>query len=135
MDNFGITRKAPRKEELNIAPMMDMIFILLIFFIVTTSFTRETGLDISKPQAASAKELPKENILIGVTREGVIHIQESQVALTQLKSILTRLTSENPDRQVIIVADRGAAVATLVDIMDECNKAQVRKVSLASERE
>lgn len=135
MESFQFKSKIRRTEELNIAPMMDLIFILLIFFIVTTSFTKETGVDVSKPKAATGKVLPAQNIMIGVTREGTIHINEGQVSLNVLESILKRYMGENPDRQVIIVADRDAPVAKVVDILDECNKAKVRKVSLSAERE
>ena len=62
---------------IDVSPMLDMVFILLIFFIVTSTFTRETGVDVTKPKASSSKELAKESILIGVTRQGTIHINES----------------------------------------------------------
>ena len=135
MNEFGLKKKIRRSAELNIAPLMDMVFILLIFFIVTTSFTRETGVDVSKPRAASAKTLAKQTILIGVTREGTIHINEGQVSLNVLGTVLKRYMAETPDRPVIIVSDRDAPVAKVVDILDECNLAKVRKVSLSAERE
>ncbi|MFC1584649.1 ExbD/TolR family protein [Fibrobacterota bacterium] len=135
MNEFGLKKKIRRSAELNIAPLMDMVFILLIFFIVTTSFTRETGVDVSKPKAASAKTMSRQAILVGVTKEGSIHINEGQVSLNVLGTILKRYMAESPDRPVIIVADRGSPVAAVVDILDECNLAKVRKVSLSAERE
>lgn len=72
---MSFIRNRERKASLiDISPMMDMVFILLIFFIVTSTFTRETGIDVSKPKASSAKELARESILIGITREGTVHI-------------------------------------------------------------
>jgi len=135
MSEFGLKKKIRRSAELNMAPMMDMVFILLIFFIVTTSFTRETGVDVSKPKASTSKSLARENILIGVTKEGSIHINEGQVSLSVLGNVLKHYMAESPDRPVVIVADREASVARVVDILDECNLAKVRKVSLSSERE
>ncbi len=135
MENFGLKKKIRRSSELNIAPMMDLVFILLIFFIVTTSFTRETGVDVSKPKASTSETLARENILIGVTKEGTIHINEGQVSLNVLGNILKRYMMEAPDRPVVIVADRDASVSRVVDILDECNIAKVKKVSLSSERE
>ena len=135
MNEFGLKKKIRRSAELNIAPLMDMVFILLIFFIVTTSFTRETGVDVSKPKAASARTLSRQTILIGVTKEGSIHINEGQVSLNVLGTILKRYMAETPDRPVIIVADRDAPVAKVVDILDECNLAKVRKVSISADRE
>ena len=135
MSEFGLKKKVRRSAELNIAPMMDMVFILLIFFIVTTSFTRETGVDVTKPKASTSRSLARENILIGVTKEGSIHINEGQVTLSGLGNVLKQYMAESPDRPVVIVADREASVARVVDILDECNIARVRKVSLSSERE
>ena len=113
--------------------MMDMVFILLIFFIVTSTFTRETGIDVTKPKASSAKELAKESILIGITRQGTVHINETQVNLSSLQTILKQMMAESPDRPVIIVSDRDAPSGAIVDVLDECNIAKVRKVSISAE--
>ena len=69
---------------IEMGPLMDIVFILLIFFVVTSSFTRETGVDVTKPQAQSASQLEKENLLIAITREGTIHMNERQVDLGEL---------------------------------------------------
>lgn len=130
-----IRNKNRKASVIDISPMMDMVFILLIFFIVTSTFTRETGIDITKPKASSAKELAKESILIGVTRQGTIHINESQVNLSSLQTILKQMMMEAPDRPVIIVSDRDAPSGRIVDILDECNLARVRKVSISAERD
>ncbi|HHX15106.1 MAG TPA: biopolymer transporter ExbD [Fibrobacter sp.] len=130
-----IRNKNRKASVIDISPMMDMVFILLIFFIVTSTFTRETGVDITKPKASSAKELAKESILIGVTRQGTIHINESQVNLSSLQTILKQMMAEAPDRPVIIVSDRDAPSGRIVDILDECNLARVRKVSISAERD
>jgi len=114
---------------------MDMVFILLIFFIVTSTFTRETGVDVSKPKAASAKDLANESILVGITRQGTLHINETQVSLSGLRVILKQMVAETPDRPVIIVADRDAPSGRIVDVLDECNLARVRKVSISASRE
>ena len=121
--------------EINIAPLMDMVFILLIFFIVTTTFTRETGVDVNKPKASTAQTLDKDNILVAVTRDGAIYIHERQVDLKMLQGVLKRLLAQNPNRSVVILADRSAETGLAVDIMDECNLAGVRKVSIAALKE
>jgi len=122
-------------NSVDIAPMMDMVFILLIFFIVTSSFVRETGIDVNKPKASSAQELARESILIGVSREGTIHINESQVDLRALRSILQQMIAEKPDRAAVIVADREAPSGKVVDVLDVCNLAKVKKVSVAANKE
>ncbi|MDR2999918.1 MAG: biopolymer transporter ExbD [Fibromonadaceae bacterium] len=117
---------------IDIAPMLDMVFILLIFFVVTSSFVRETGLDVNKPKASSAQELARESILIGISREGTIHINESQVDMRTLRSILQQMTAEKPDRAAVIVADRDAPSGKVVDVLDVCNLARIKKVSIAA---
>lgn len=128
-----IKKRTRRESFIDISPMMDMVFILLIFFIVTSTFTRETGIDVTKPKASSAKELAKESILIGITRQGTVHINETQVNLSSLQTILKQMMVESPDRPVIIVSDRDAPSGAIVDVLDECNIAKVRKVSISAE--
>ncbi len=128
-------RDRRRNSSIDISPMMDMTFILLIFFVVTSTFTRETGIDVSKPKASSAKELSRESILIGVTRQGTIHINETQVNISSLQTILRQMMAESPDRPVIIVSDRDAPSGKIVDVLDECNLAHVRKVSISASKE
>lgn len=128
-----IKKRARRESLIDISPMMDMVFILLIFFIVTSTFTRETGIDVTKPKASSAKELARESILIGITRQGTVHINETQVNLSSLQTILRQMMAESPDRPVIIVSDREAPSGAIVDVLDECNIAKVRKVSISAE--
>ena len=130
-----IRRQRRRVGGIDISPMMDMTFILLIFFIVTSTFTRETGIDVSKPKASTVKELSKESILIGITRQGTIHINETQVNLSTLNTVLRQMMAESPDRPVIIVSDRDAPNGVVVDILDECNLAKVRKVSISANKE
>jgi biopolymer transport protein ExbD len=135
---LSFVKKRKDKESgavVDMAPMMDMVFILLIFFIVTSSFVRETGIDVNKPKASSAQELARESILIGISREGTIHINESQVDLRVLRSILQQMVAEKPDRAAVIVADRDAPSGKVVDVLDVCNLARVKKVSVAANKE
>ncbi|MFA6834839.1 MAG: biopolymer transporter ExbD [Fibrobacteraceae bacterium] len=130
-----IRKNVRRNSNIDISPMMDMAFILLIFFIVTSTFTRETGIDVSKPKASTAKELSQESVLIGITRQGTVHINETQVNLPSLQTILRQMMAETPDRPVIIVSDRDAPSGRIVDVLDECNLAHVRKVSISASKE
>ena len=129
-------RKRQKKDvEIAIVNLVDVIFILLIFFIMTTTFSKETGLDITKPAAGSAGQLEKENIMVGISKEGTIHLDERQVDLTMLQAILRRELAEDADRAVVIVSDRDADMGVVVDVMDECNTAGVRKVSVAANQD
>ena len=134
-DDFGLRRKPRRAAEINLINMIDMLFFLLVFFVLTSSFTSETGLDISKPKAQSSKTLPKQPLLIGVTRDGNIHVNESPVSLKALGSVLQHYLAQDPDRAVVIVADRDALISKAVDVLDQCNLANVKKVSISSLKE
>ncbi len=124
--------KQDSSDDINISPLIDMVFILLIFFVVTTSFTRETGVEVNKPKASTAVTMKHENINIAVTAEGTIHILEKQVDRDHLSMILKRLVAENPSRHAVIFTDRKAASGDVVDIIDICNLSGVKKVHIAA---
>jgi biopolymer transport protein ExbD len=134
MENFDLSDKPKKRREANIdiAPLLDMVFILLIFFVVTSTFTRETGVEVSKPQAQSASMLEKENILIAITRDGTIHIDERQVDIAGLSDVLKRILAKNPEREAVLIADKDAMTGKLVSVIDACTVAGVKKVSIAA---
>jgi biopolymer transport protein ExbD len=127
-----IRRRERRKPEISIAPLIDMVFLLLLFSLVTASFTRETGVEVARPVAASAKYPGKENILVAVTERGTVHINERTVDLRTLRAVLERELRRRPTSAVIIVADKAAKTGVLVDVIDECRLAGAKKVSIAS---
>ena len=133
--NFNLPRKKQKDMGIDMDPLMDIVFILLIFFVVTSSFTRETGVDVTKPQAQSASQLEKENLLIAITREGTIHINERQVDLASLQDILKQSLAKTPDREAVIIADKGSETGVLVQVIDACNLSGVKKVSIAAQAE
>lgn len=133
--NFNLPRKKQKDMGIDMGPLMDIVFILLIFFVVTSSFTRETGVDVTKPQAQSASQLEKENLLIAITREGTIHINERQVDLASLQDILKQSLTKTPDREAVIIADKGSETGVLVQVIDACNLSGVKKVSIAAQAE
>jgi biopolymer transport protein ExbD len=130
-----IGRRKRRSLEINIAPLLDMVFILLIFFVVTTSFSRQTGVDIERPQAATATRIDKENLMIAVTREGTIHIHDRQVDLPMVGTIVRKTLSGAPDTSVVLVADREARTGIAVDVIDECRLAGAKKIAIAAIKE
>ena len=133
--NFNRPRKKQIDMRIDMGPLMYIVFILLIFFVVTSSFTRETGVDVTKPQAQSASQLEKENLLIAITREGTIHINERQVDLASLQDILKQSLAKTPDREAVIIADKGSETGVLVQVIDACNLSGVKKVSIAAQAE
>jgi len=133
--NFNLPHRKQKDMGIDMGPLMDIVFILLIFFVVTSSFTRETGVDVTKPQAQSASQLEKENLLIAITREGTIHINERQVDLASLQDILKQSLAKTPDREAVIIADKGSETGVLVQVIDACNLSGVKKVSIAAQAE
>lgn len=131
-DLFSVTRKTRRQLSVDIAPLMDMVFILLIFFIVTSTFTRETGVDVSKPKAQSASEVQKESIMIAITRSGTIHVNERQVNLKGLEDVLRQMLLKNPGREVVVIADKESNTGVMVSVIDAANLAGTKKVSIAA---
>jgi biopolymer transport protein ExbD len=127
---FGSRHK--KEATIDIGPLMDMVFILLIFFVVTSTFTRETGVEVTKPQAQTASQLEKENILIAITRDGTIHIDERQVDLAGLSDILKGILAKNPEREAVLIADKEAVTGKLVSVIDACTLAGIKKVSIAA---
>lgn len=129
-------RKKQRKDvEVAVTNLVDVIFVLLIFFILSTTFTKQTGLEINKPKAASAKQLDKSSLTVGVSQDGLIRIDDRQVDLAMLQSILRQEISKNPEKSLIILADRASDMGIVVDIMDEANIAGYRNVSVSAKSE
>ncbi len=112
-------------EDINISPLIDMVFILLIFFIVTTVFVEEPGVDVIKPVAYNAADLPKNCILIGVTESDNIFYGGEEVGLNGIRVKVRRMIKENSTYPVIIQADVGATNGTIARLIDECKLAEV----------
>ncbi|WP_020586195.1 ExbD/TolR family protein [Desulfobacter curvatus] len=133
MLNISASRRAAKKSlELNIAPLIDMVFILLIFFLVTTSFVKETGVDISRPTASTAVAKNKSTILIGITRDNTIHLDRREIDVRAVRSGVERAMAENPESGVVIVADRDSRTGLVISVMDACKLAGAENVALAA---
>ncbi|MCK5241416.1 biopolymer transporter ExbD [bacterium] len=120
--------------DINISPLIDMMFLLLIFFIVTTAFVQEVGIPIQKPRASSAQNLEKQSIMIGVTSQGKIIYAGQEMNLGSIRGLVARLLREQ-ERPVIILADEASRSGILVDVIDECKLAGAKQVSIATEVE
>ena len=136
MINITGTRRARKKGViLNIAPLIDMMFILLIFFLVTTSFVKETGVDVNRPVAETAVNKKGQVILIGVTRDGRIYMNRREIDIRSVKTNVERELAENPSSSVIIVADRDSRTGLVIKVMDECKLAGAKNVAIAAKNE
>ena len=121
------------EHEINISPLIDCVFILLIFFIVTTVFVEETGVEVDKPQAASAVQLEKNSILIALTKKGEVVYGGREIGFSGIQPTVKRIlqTEEVP---VIVQADTEADSGLLVRIIDEAKLAGATKVSVATRK-
>lgn len=133
MINITAARKANKKNlELNIAPLIDMVFILLIFFLVTTSFVKETGVDINRPTAATAVAREDVTILVGLTNDNRIFIDNREVDVRAVRINVERALAEKPEGSVVIMADKNSQTGMAISVMDECRLAGAKNVSLAA---
>ncbi len=133
MINISAARRRNRSAvELNIAPLIDMVFILLIFFLVTTSFIKETGIEVSRPTAATAVSQPQATILIGIDAANRIHIDHREVDIRAVRANVERALAENPEGAVVVVADKASSTGVAIQVMDGCRMAGAQNVSLAA---
>jgi biopolymer transport protein ExbD len=121
------------ESEVNLTPMLDVVFIMLIFFIVTASFVKEAGIDVTRPPAATAERKERGNILVAITENDQIWMDRRQVDPRALRANLERLHAENPQGSVVIQADKASKNGLLVQVMDAARLAGVKSVSLAAE--
>ncbi len=120
--------------QIDLTPMLDMSFILLIFFIVTTSFVKEAGIDVSRPSAATAERKERGNILIAIRSNGEIWIDKRVVDKRAVRATVERLHAENPEGSVVIIADKTSETGTLVEVMDQVRLAGVFNVSIVADQ-
>ena len=119
--------------EINITPMLDIVFIMLIFFIVTTSFTKETGAAIVKPIAEQAVSLRNGTILIGVKSNDDIWMSKRLIELREVRSMVEQARAENPKGSVVIVADKNSRIGTVTQVMDQVKMAGVQGIAISAE--
>ncbi len=128
-------RRSRRAEqsEVNLTPMLDVVFIMLIFFIVTASFVKEAGIEITRPPAATAVRQERGNIMVAITANDQIWIDRRPVDPRFVRANIERLHAENPQGSVVIQADKDSKNGLLVQVMDAARLAGIKSVSLAAE--
>ncbi len=128
-------RKRDSGAEINMAPLIDMIFILLIFFLVTATFTQEAVVDIERPTAESATDQESNRLTISIDRNQVVYVDGKSVDIRFLQPRVRKVLSSDPGQTVVIVADRATTTGFVVRVMDLCRLAGARNISLAAQRE
>ena len=133
MLNISAARRRNRAAtELNIAPLIDMVFILLIFFLVNTSFTKETGIDVNRPTAATAAVKNKATILIAIDSANRVFMDHREIDPRAVRANVERALAENPEGAVVVVADKASSTGAAIQVMDGCRMAGAQQVSLAA---
>ncbi len=133
MLNITASRRTRRQTpELNMAPLIDMVFILLIFFLVTTSFVKEAGIEVSRPTASTAAVQPKATVIIAIDKNNRVFMDRREIDLRAVRANVERALAENPDGAVVVVADRESSTGVAIQVMDGCRLAGAKNVSLAA---
>ena len=131
----SVTSSPPPSEEPNVAPLIDIVFILLIFFVVTTTFARDLGIDVDRPSAGSATEQPANLVRVAIGRGGELAVDGRATSSWRLAAEVEDRIAHYVEKSVLVVADRGIDAETLVDVMDTCRQAGALQVALAVEQE
>jgi biopolymer transport protein ExbD len=121
------------EAAVDITPMLDVVFIMLIFFIVTATFVKESGIDVNRPQAATAVVKEKANILIAIDAHNKIWVNRREVDIRSVRPSIERLKAENPKGTVVIQADKDSRNEILVQVMDASRLAGVYDIALAAD--
>jgi biopolymer transport protein ExbD len=121
------------ESEINLTPMLDVVFIMLIFFIVTATFIKEAGIQVERPDAATALKQEDAAILIAISPNDEIWIDRQERDPRAVRGVIERLHAENPKGSIVIQADEGSTHETLVVVMEAAKAAGVTNVAIASD--
>jgi len=126
------TRAKEEEGAIDLTPMLDVVFIMLIFFIVTASFIKQTGIDVNRPDATTASK-KNPGILVAINPNGEVWIDKNRVDPRMIKSIITKMRADNPEGSLVIQADAEATAEVIIKVMDAARSAGVSDVSLSTE--
>ena len=129
----SVTNRPPPSEEPNVAPLIDIVFILLIFFVVTTTFARDLGIDVERPSASTAIEQPANVVRVAVGRGGELAVDGRPTSAWRLSAEVQDRISDHTEKSVLVVADRRINAERIVEVMDACRQAGAQQVALAVE--
>ena len=122
------------EEEFNLTPLLDVVFIILIFFVVTASFVKDTGVDVDRPSAHSAEHKERTLVQIAITQQGQVWIDDRSIGIDGVRAQLERLHAQNPEGGVVIQADRRATTGLLVAVLDQVRLAGISEIAIAADR-
>ena len=120
--------------HINVVPLIDVMFFLVLFFVATSSFVKESGIEVNRPVAQTAVVSEKDNLIISIARDGGIWIENHQIDIRQVRAYVERLIAENPAGTVIILADLESHTGAVVEVMDQVRLAGVSNIAIAAEQ-
>ena len=130
------TRKSALEEAaVDMAPLIDMTFLLLIFFLVNTNFVKETGIEVKRPQAVTGEAKSGDIILVGISSAGTIHMNGKRIDLANVRPEVAQLRLKTPNAPVVLLADENARAGLTVRVIDECKLAGAEEISFATKTE
>ncbi len=132
-DNANPFLETEEESQIDLTPMLDVVFIMLIFFIVTSTFVKEAGVDVSRPNAETTVVTESNSIQIGITANNQIFMDKRLVDKRAVRANVERGLAENPGASVIIVADADSKTETLIEVMDQSRLAGAENVSVAAD--
>lgn len=129
-------RRSHRQEEaqVDLTPMLDIVFIMLIFFIVTSTFVRESGIEVDKPQATNIVSQKDVGIFIAVTADNDVYIDKKMVDIERVQAGLEAMLLDKPESSLVIQADERAFSGTVIQVMDAAKGAGIEKIAIAAEK-
>ncbi|HEY5703595.1 MAG TPA: biopolymer transporter ExbD [Gammaproteobacteria bacterium] len=124
-----------KAANVNLTPLIDMVFILLIFFLVTASFTKEAGIEVDRPSAQTAVRQEASNLVIAIDKNNEIWVENRNIDIRTIRAYVEQQQAQNPEGSVIILADKDSRAGMTVDVLDQIRLAGVSNVAIAAERE
>ncbi len=128
-------RKKDKEADVDISPLIDMVFILLIFFMVSTTFVKDAKVELKRPSAKSAASASTKSLRVTIDKQGGLYIDGAPVKPWMLQSKLRDAFRGGADKTILVVADRKVAVEQLVEVVDQCRLAGAADVAVATEKE
>ena len=119
--------------DINLTPMLDVVFIMLIFFIVTSTFIKQTGIDVARPAAVTANQKPTVSVLVAISAQGEIWIDKKRVDPTTVRAHIERIHAENPKGGLLIQADRAAKNEKLMTVLEAARGAGITEIAVATQ--
>ena len=135
MARFRRQRHNDEESEVNVTPMLDVVFIMLIFFIVTASFVKESGIDVTRPDAATAERKQRASILFAISKNNEVWSQKRRIDVRAVRANVERLLAENPQGSVVIQADEKSENGLFVKVMDQARLAGAQSIAIAARRD